>query len=257
MTNNLGSSIDPVSLLKHTHTHAGRPLRTVVLVQGDDTTLRNMDEEPDTFFLVAPVEPDFFSKVDFVFKSKDALTKKTFMCNITGVELLRWLPIDLFIDFKTKFRRNKFGSYLAQYLAMRFVSKDGIELYLLTATNRAAEQDAQDAEDKITPPSEAAIASVSSISRADERSLTSTLPPEDQLPESSVKSVARQPAPPQIQQSDNPTEVLESGLVGVDTQYNEDGSNGHAQPQVNTVVEASASSSIDEKSKQAAEQSLQ
>ena len=89
MTNNLGSSIDPVSLLKHTHTHAGRPLRTVVLVQGDDTTLRHMEEKPDTFFLVAPMEPDFFSKGDFVFKSKDAWTKKTFMCNITGVELRR------------------------------------------------------------------------------------------------------------------------------------------------------------------------
>jgi hypothetical protein len=83
------------------HPPLGRPLRTVVLLQGVDPTLRSMEEEPDTFFLVAPVEADFFSKVDIVFKSKDALTKKTFMFSLSGEELLNWLPKHYFVDFKT------------------------------------------------------------------------------------------------------------------------------------------------------------
>ena len=162
-------------------------------MQGVDPTLRNMEEEPDAFFLIAPVEENFFGKVDFVFKSKDALTKKTFLYSLSGVELLNWLPKDYFVDFKTKFRRNKFGSYLAQYLAMRFISKDGIELFLLTEVNRAVDDDGQDEVEENIPKAD---------SRADERSLSSTFPPEDPLP-----GISEVQEPPQ--QSDK---VLESEL---------------------------------------------
>lgn len=188
-------------------------------MQGVDLTLRSMEEDPDTFFLVAPVDEDFFSKVDIVFKSKDALTKKTFMFSLSGIELLNWLPKHYFVDFKTKFRRNKFGSYLAQYLAMKFVSKDGIELHLLKEVNRAADGNVQDEVEELVP--EAA----GTASKADERSLASDLPPEDPLSgSSSVKSEVKVTDLPQ--QFDPPAEVLESELVEVDV------------PQQNNTTEA-------------------
>ena len=89
-----------------------------------------MEEEPDKYFASTSAE-DCLGQVDMIFRSKDALSKIVYECSLSGRELLDWLPADFEIDLTKKFRRNKFGSYVAQYLAMRFLPNEGMELYLV------------------------------------------------------------------------------------------------------------------------------
>jgi hypothetical protein len=70
-------------------------------------------------------------QVNLMFRCKDAYTKKTYELSLEGEEVLAWLPKSFDIDFSTKFRRNKFGAYILQYLSMRFQPGGEIDLFLV------------------------------------------------------------------------------------------------------------------------------
>lgn len=115
-----------------THRMVGRPLRTVLLLRGEDPSLKAMEESPDQYFKsTAPIH--CLAVATLCFKSKDALNKKTFELLVAGETFLQSLPPHYQIDLTTRFRRNKFGSFVTSFLTMRFLPRGEVELFLISS----------------------------------------------------------------------------------------------------------------------------
>jgi hypothetical protein len=129
----------------HTRTHrlTGKTFLTLVLLQ---STNRIFGEETDYYFKTYPAS-QILGDVTLLFRLKDSWTKLVHDLRIPGSEILTWLPDGFHLDLKTKFRRDKFGAYLVQYLSLRFDEDGGFAIYLI-------KEDRGDAEPEVVEPEE-------------------------------------------------------------------------------------------------------
>lgn len=113
-----------------THRVVGMPLRSVVLLLTTPRTDALYFENMERFFRTVHGRHCLL-QFDVLFRCKNSFTKETREFYITAAELDEWLPQNFTVDLTKKFRRDKFGAYLLQYLSVRFTEDGQVELYLI------------------------------------------------------------------------------------------------------------------------------
>lgn len=103
-------------LFSRRHKMSGRHFRTLVMFENEDPL---MYKRPDVYFQTDTWQ-NRLSGVTVCFKSLDTLTKTVYELKIKGHELTPWIPVNLTVDLRHKFRRGKFGQYLIENLRLRY-----------------------------------------------------------------------------------------------------------------------------------------
>lgn len=113
-----------------THRVVGMPLRSVVLLLTTPDTNPLFHENKDRYFKQVTGRTCLL-QFDILFRCKNSFTKDTRELYLTAAELDEWLPKSHVVDMTTRFRRDKLGAYLLQYLSIRFTEAGRVSLYLI------------------------------------------------------------------------------------------------------------------------------
>lgn len=137
----------------HTRTHrlTGRTFLSLVIFQSNNLLF---GEKPDVYFKMVH-GLDCLNDLNILFRCKDTWSKDVVSLFITGPELREWLPKSYVVDLTTKFRRDKFGAYLLQYLALKYHENEDFEMYLIKEDAKNIQlsmADALAATDIVEPP---------------------------------------------------------------------------------------------------------
>lgn len=113
-----------------THRVVGKPLRSVVLLLTTARTDAMYFDNADRYFRNV-LGRQCLLQFDVLFRCKNSFTKETRELYLPAQDLDEWLPQSFEVDLTKKFRRDKFGAYLLQYLSVRFTEAGEVELYLI------------------------------------------------------------------------------------------------------------------------------
>jgi hypothetical protein len=113
-----------------THRVVGKSLRSVVLLLTTPNTDPLFASNVDRYFKTVHGRPCLL-QFDVLFRCKDSFTKETRELLLTSQEVDEWFPQSREIDMSTRFRRDKVGAYLLQYLSIRFTEDGAVGLYLI------------------------------------------------------------------------------------------------------------------------------
>ena len=113
-----------------THRVVGKPLRSVVLLLTTPHTDALYQSNPDRYFRTVHGR-DCLLQFDVLIRCKDSFTKETRELLLTAAEVGAWLPPSQPVDLTTRFRRDKLGAFLLQYVSVRFTEEGRVGLYLI------------------------------------------------------------------------------------------------------------------------------
>jgi hypothetical protein len=128
----ISHKVGRVWLRIHVRTHrvVGKPLRSVVLLLATEATSPLYYTNQERYFKQVQGRACLL-QFDVLFRCKNSFTKETRELFLTSADLDEWLPQSHVVDMTTRFRRDKLGAYLLQYLSIRFTEAGKIGLYLI------------------------------------------------------------------------------------------------------------------------------